>query len=72
MIFADHSFITPRGRYNAGADTFEPVPGAFASEEEMQQYVRDTLGEVDRMFAYSAEILMQDYYATVFSVPEEE
>ena len=72
VIFADHSFITPRGRYNAGADTFEPVPGAFASEEEMQQYVRDTLGEVDRMFAYSAEILMQDYYATVFSVPEEE
>lgn len=72
VVFADHSFITPRGRYNAGSDAFEPVPGIFASEEEMQKYVHETLEEVDRMFTYSAEILMQDYYATVFSVPAQE
>lgn len=67
VIFADHSFISARGRYNAAADTFTPAENAFPADADVNAYARDMLDEIDRMFTYSAEILVRDYYSIVFS-----
>ena len=62
VIFSDYSFLTDRGAYRAGSDTFTPWDG---SEEPDYDYVRAILTDVTNRFAYSRLILEKDYYATL-------
>ena len=71
VIFSDRSFITDRGRYIALGDSFSPALDAFRSEREQKGYVRETLSEVNDMFAMSAEVLMRDYYTLALQKPQE-
>lgn len=61
VVFADGSFISARGRYDAGSDQFEPNPGASVEEG----YQESVAAIVARKLYYSAMILDKDYYAYV-------
>ncbi len=61
VIFADGSFITGKGRYDAIADKFECMPGVSVDEG----YVESVAATVARKMYYSAMILDTDYYAKI-------
>jgi hypothetical protein len=61
VIFADGSFITGKGRYDAIADKFECMPGVSVDEG----YVESVAATVVRKMYYSAMILDTDYYAKI-------
>ncbi len=61
VIFADGSFITDKGRYDAIADKFECMPGVSVDEG----YVESVAATVVRKMYYSAMILDTDYYAKI-------
>lgn len=62
VIFANRSFISEMGRYDASKDIFTPNEGAVYYDG----YARDMLALVNDKFTYSAKILDNDYYAKVF------
>jgi len=61
VIFADGSFITEQGRFNAANGKFQPNPGVSVEEA----YVEEISAVVARKFYLSAMILDTDYYAKV-------
>ena len=61
VIFADGSFITDKGRYDANAERFEPNPGVSVEEG----YVESICNIVACKTYFSAMILDTDYYAKV-------
>lgn len=61
VIFKDHSFITPRGRYNAVTQTFTFVEGY----DEDPDYVDRMIKVVDAKFYYSQKFLETDYYSII-------
>lgn len=61
VVFANHSYLTELGRYDASADVFTPNEGAEIGDD----YAADTLTMVNDMFTYSALVLEQDYYHTL-------
>ncbi len=66
VIFANRSFISELGRYDALSGTFYPAEGA----EIPENYVASMLsGRVADAFTWSAAILDYDYYAVV--LPED-
>ena len=61
VIFKDHSFITPRGRYNAATKTFTVVEGY----DDDPDYVDRMIKIVDAKFYYSQKFLETDYYSVI-------
>lgn len=61
VIFADGSFISDRGRYNAVTDRFLPLPGVSVAKG----YLDTIKGIVAQKMYYSAQILDKDYYGIV-------
>lgn len=61
VIFADGSFITDKGRFDAASGKFTPAQGISVDDG----YVERISNIVTRKFYYSAKILDQDYYAKV-------
>jgi len=61
VIFKDHSFITPRGRYNAATKTFTYVEGY----DDDPDYVDRMIKIVDAKFYYSQKFLETDYYSVI-------
>jgi len=61
VIFKDHSFITPRGRYNAVTKTFTFVDGY----DDDPDYVERMIKVVDAKFYYSQKFLETDYYSII-------
>lgn len=66
VIFANYSFLTDQGAYNAVEDTYTAWDGSPTDNEA----VRAQLDEIGDMFTYSALILDEDYYSHVFSPPD--
>lgn len=71
VIFADHSFITDRGRYFAATDDFVPRNGESWQDMAPDDYAGEILSQLEDMFAYSADILIHDYYSIVFKDTED-
>ena len=66
VIFADRSFITEKGKYNATTNEFTLNSGVtFKSEKEKEQYVKEISAIVNNKFQISALILDTDYYGKV-------
>lgn len=63
VVFSDHSWLTSKGRYNAGTDTFTPNHGVTVADD----YAAGIMAKVNNMFTYSAKILEEDYYAKVIT-----
>lgn len=61
VCFANRSWITDYGRYDAATKTFTPVEG----KEIPENYVKTVSGIVSKKFTYSNLILKEDYYNTV-------
>lgn len=61
VIFADGSFITDKGRFDANTGKFEPLPGVSVEED----YVEAFSANVARKVYFSAMILDNDYYAKI-------
>lgn len=64
VVFANRSFITGKGMYNAVTKTFTPF--AEQTVEDEAAYVEAYKAEVNNMFLVSAEILDLDYYGILF------
>ena len=64
VVFANHSWLTDKGRYNAVKREFIPAEGVSVKED----YAQNMMDKVNSMFTYSAKILDNDYYSHV--VPE--
>ena len=64
VVFANRSFITGKGMYNAVTKTFTPFAGQTVEDEAA--YVEAYKAEVNNMFLVSAEILDRDYYGILF------
>ncbi|HIW73748.1 MAG TPA: LTA synthase family protein [Firmicutes bacterium] len=62
VVLSDHSFITDLGRYDAQADVFTPNEGVSVPDG----YAADQARQVNDMFAYSKQVLEQDYYGVLF------
>lgn len=62
VVFADHSFITGLGRYDASRDSFTPADGA----DVPAGYALERALEVNDMFDYSRLVLERDYYGVLF------
>jgi len=58
VVLSDRSYITDLGRYDSKSDSFTANEGA----EIPENYVVETLRQVNNMFAYSKLVLEQDYY----------
>lgn len=66
VIFADRSFITSKGKYNASKNKFTPNSGVtFKNEHEKKQYIKEISDIVNNKFQISALILDTDYYSKV-------
>ena len=61
VVFADGSFISERGRYNAITGKFFSPPGIRVG----QDYIDSVAGAVTRKIYYSALVLDKNYYAKV-------
>jgi lipoteichoic acid synthase len=61
VIFANKSYITDKGRYNAVSRKFEST----GNEEVSDEYQKAISDMIDQKFFYSAKILDTDYYAKV-------
>ncbi len=61
VIFADYSFLTDAGAYDASQDLYTAWDGQEADPED----VRAILDEIGEQFTYSALILDNDYYRHV-------
>ena len=61
VVFANHSWLTDKGRYNAVSGEFIPNDGVSVEEG----YAQSMMEKVNAMFTYSAKILETDYYAKV-------
>ena len=61
VVFANHSWLTDKGRYNAVSGEFIPDDGVTVEEG----YAQSMMEKVNAMFTYSAKILETDYYAKV-------
>ena len=61
VVFANHSWLTDKGRYNAVSGEFIPNDGVTVEEG----YAQSMMEKVNAMFTYSAKILETDYYARV-------
>ena len=70
VVFADHSFITDRGRYFAATDDFVPRNGESWEDMAPDAYAGEILSQLEDMFAYSADILIYDYYSIAFKDTE--
>lgn len=62
VCFANRSWITEYGRYNAGNKTFTANKGVVIPED----YVKTVSNVVSRKFTYSNLILKNDYYDKLF------
>ncbi len=68
VIFADRSFITSKGKYNALENKFIPHSGVtFKNEKEKEQYIKEISDIVNNKFQISALILDTDYYSRVLN-----
>ena len=66
--FLDRSFITDKGKYDAGTKTFTLFDGVtFASKEEEKAYVDSVKKIVSNNFKISSMILENDYYGYLFN-----
>lgn len=65
VVFANHSWLTDKGRYNASTREFTPEKGQTVKED----YAKNMMDKVNSKFTYSAKILETDYYGHV--VPED-
>jgi phosphoglycerol transferase MdoB-like AlkP superfamily enzyme len=65
VIFANHSWLTDKGRFDASTDAFTPEPGADFGSETPADYARRMMSEVNQRFAASAAVLDKDYYRQV-------
>ncbi len=63
VVFANHSFITDKGMYNASTNTFTTFDGKPLADEV--SYVAAKKAEINNMFVVSAGILEQDYYGVL-------
>lgn len=61
VVFADHSWLTEKGRYNAKTNTFT----ANKDTTITKNYAAEMMKKVNDMFSYSAAILDNDYYQKV-------
>lgn len=61
VLFADGSFITEKGRYDANKEKFAPLPGVNVDEG----YVEEIIAKVTHKTYFSSMILDTDYYAKV-------
>ncbi|MGM9566862.1 MAG: LTA synthase family protein [Clostridia bacterium] len=61
VVFANHSWLTDKGRYNAVSGEFIPNDGVSVEES----YAQSMMEKVNAMFTYSAKILETDYYGKV-------
>jgi phosphoglycerol transferase MdoB-like AlkP superfamily enzyme len=69
VIFADQSFITEKGKYNAQTDEFtlNAEASPFKNEAEQEKYLKEIKTIVNNKTQVSALILDTDYYAKVFN-----
>ena len=68
VIFADRSFITSKGKYNASENKFTPHSGVtFKSDKEQREYIEQISNIVNNKFQISALILDTDYYSKVLN-----
>ena len=68
VIFADRSFITSKGRYNASENKFTPHSGVtFKNDKEQKEYIEQISNIVNNKFQISALILDTDYYSKVLN-----
>lgn len=65
VIFADGSFITAKGVFDANENRFEPLPGTAVSNK----YIQSMLDAVARKTYFSIQILDNDYYGKVLPKP---
>ena len=61
VIFKDHSFITPAGRYNAKTKIFTYNPGIV----DNPTYVDHMIEVVNAKFYFSQKFLEMDYYKII-------
>lgn len=61
VVFANHSWLTDKGRYNASTGKFTPEENKSIRED----YAKNMMDKVNSMFNYSAKILETDYYNRV-------
>lgn len=66
VIFADRSFITDKGKYNAQTGEFYANDGVVLSEAEKQKHIDETSAVVNNKTQISALIIDTDYYGNVF------
>ncbi len=70
VLFADRSWITNKGRYNANTEEF--IPSSDLDEDlDLEKYISNTNAVVKNKFKISSLMLENDYYAHVFSVSRE-
>ena len=68
VIFADRSFITSKGKYNASENKFTPHSGVtFKNDKEQKEYIEQISNIVNNKFQISALILDTDYYSKVLN-----
>ncbi len=61
VVFANKSFITPQGSYNAATDTFTPNSGFTISDD----YVLEMFNKTLDMQNYSTMLMQYDYYFNI-------
>lgn len=64
VIFADYSWITEKGRYNATTDIFTPNKGAEVNEN----YVSNINKEVQNRVNVSTQIVETNYYSKILKI----
>jgi phosphoglycerol transferase MdoB-like AlkP superfamily enzyme len=64
VVFADQSFITEKGMYNASSREFKAFDGIPLANEK--EYIAQMENEVNNMFVASGKILDEDYYGILF------
>ncbi len=62
VVFANYSWISEKGAFNAKTQVFAPNPGVTVDED----YEKAMSKLVSRKFTYSTKILDNDYYRVVF------
>lgn len=69
VVFADQSFITKKGMYNASSREFKTFDGIPLANEK--EYIAQMENEVNNMFVASGKILDEDYYGILFGTKAE-
>ncbi len=65
VVMSNRSFITEYGRYDAVKDEFYAENGAFASEEDEEEFFKNMQAKINNTFMVAAKVLENDYFGYV-------